>query len=50
MNAEHFKVITENNAVFLMGRVTRAESTRAVEIASNVFGVQRVVTVFELID
>ena len=50
VNAEHFKVITENNAVFLMGRVTRAESTRAVEIASNVFGVQRVVTVFELID
>ena len=50
VNADHFKVVTENNAVFLMGRVTRVESTKAVEIASNVFGVQRVVTVFDLMD
>ncbi len=50
VNADHFKVVTENSAVFLMGRVSRAESTKAVEIASNVFGVQRVVTVFDLMD
>ncbi len=50
VNADHFKVITENSVVYLMGRVTRADSTRAVDVARNVFGVQRVVTVFDYLD
>jgi osmotically-inducible protein OsmY len=50
VNADHFKVVTENSVVYLMGRVTRAESTRAVEVARNVYGVQRVVTVFDFLD
>ena len=32
-----------------MGLVTKAESEAAVEVARNVYGVQRVVTVFELL-
>lgn len=50
VNADHFKVVTENSVVYLMGRVTRAESTRAVDVARNVYGVQRVVTVFDFLD
>ena len=50
VNADHFKVVTENSVVYLMGRVTRAESTRAVDVARNVYGVQRVVTVFDYLD
>lgn len=50
VNADHFKVVTENSVVYLMGRVTRAASTRAVEVARNVYGVQRVVTVFDYLD
>lgn len=50
VNADHFKVVTENNVVYLMGKVTRAESARAVEVARNVYGVQRVVTVFDFLD
>jgi osmotically-inducible protein OsmY len=50
VNADHFKVVTENNVVFLMGKVARAESSKAVEIARNVYGVQRVVTLFDFLD
>lgn len=43
-------VIVEDSEVFIMGRLTRAEATSAVELARNVDGVTRVIRVMELID
>jgi osmotically-inducible protein OsmY len=43
------KVVTERGVVYLMGRVTEREATRAAEIARGVSGVQKVVRVFEVI-
>lgn len=43
------KVVTENGAVFLMGLVTDAEAQAATEVAQQVSGVQKVVTLFEII-
>lgn len=47
--AAAFKVVTERNVVYLMGRVTQREATRAAEIARGVNGVRKVVRVFEVI-
>jgi osmotically-inducible protein OsmY len=44
-----FKVVTERNTVYLMGRVTQAEANRATEIARSISGVQRVVRVLEIV-
>ena len=44
-----FKIVTERNTVFLMGRVTPREVARATEIARCVGGVEKVVRVFEII-
>ena len=44
-----FKVVTERNTVYLMGRVTQVEANRATEIARSVSGVQRVVRVLEIV-
>jgi osmotically-inducible protein OsmY len=44
----HF--VTENQAVFLMGMVTRAEADRIVNMVSHTADVQKVVKVFEYID
>jgi osmotically-inducible protein OsmY len=49
LSAHVFKVTTERGIVYLMGRVTQNEGTRAANIASGVSGVQRVVTLFEYI-
>lgn len=43
------KVVTERGTVYLMGRVTEREATRATEIARGVAGVQKVVRVFEVL-
>jgi osmotically-inducible protein OsmY len=43
------KVVTERGVVYLMGRVTEAESTLAGNVARAVSGVQKVVKVFEII-
>jgi hypothetical protein len=42
-------VVTEANAVYLLGLVTRAEAEAAVEIARTTGGVQKVVRVFEYV-
>ena len=42
-------MVTERGVVYLMGRVTEREATRAAEIARGVSGVQKVVRVFEVI-
>ena len=44
-----FKVVTERGTVYLMGRVTEREATRASDLARSVSGVQKVVRVFELL-
>ncbi|PWW45619.1 BON domain-containing protein [Melaminivora alkalimesophila] len=49
LTASAFKVVTERGVVYLMGRVTQREATRAAEIARGVNGVRKVVRVFELI-
>jgi osmotically-inducible protein OsmY len=43
------KVVTERSTVYLMGRVTEREATRASEVARGVSGVQKVVRVFEIL-
>ncbi|MFU8816999.1 MAG: BON domain-containing protein [Pseudomonadales bacterium] len=47
--ARKLKVVTENGVVYLMGIVTREEADRAVELAASVFGVQKIVKVFEYV-
>lgn len=44
------KVVTENQVVYLMGRVTRAEADAAVATTQDVRGVQKVVKIFEYIN
>lgn len=48
--ANHVKVVTENNVVYLLGIVTRKEAENAVEIARTTSGVQKVVKLFEYLD
>ncbi len=49
LSAPAFKVVTERNVVYLMGRVTQREAKRAAEIARGVNGVRKVVRVFEVV-
>lgn len=49
VQANAFKVVTERGIVYLMGRVTEREATRAVDLARSVSGVQKVVRVFEIL-
>ncbi len=43
------KVVTEQGVAYLMGLLTQEEANRAAQVASRVGGVQRVVTVFEVV-
>ncbi len=47
--ANHVKVVTEANVVFLLGLVTRTEANDAAEIARTSQGVSKVVRVFEYV-
>lgn len=47
--ATAFKVVTERNTVYLMGRVTQREADRATDIARGVNDVRKVVRVFEIV-
>lgn len=49
LESNFVKVVTENDTVYLMGMVTEKEAEIAVEIARNITGVKRVVTLFEYI-
>jgi len=49
ISANAFKVVTERNIVYLMGRVSQREATRATEIVRGVGGVSKVVRVFEIV-
>jgi osmotically-inducible protein OsmY len=49
LHATAVKVVTERGTVYLMGRVTEREATRASSVARGVAGVQKVVRVFEVV-
>jgi osmotically-inducible protein OsmY len=49
LSANAFKVVTERNIVYLMGRVSQREAARATEVTRGVSGVSKVVRVFEII-
>jgi osmotically-inducible protein OsmY len=49
VQANVVKVVTERATVYLMGRVTEREASRAVELARGVGGVGKVVRVFEIL-
>lgn len=44
------KVLTENGVVYLMGLLTKSEAERVVDAASSIYGVQKVIRLFEYID
>ncbi len=44
------KVVTENGVVYLMGLVTREQADNVVDVSAKVYGVQKIVKVFEYID
>jgi osmotically-inducible protein OsmY len=48
LQANAFKVVAERGTIFLMGRVTEAEASRAADLAARVQGVLKVVRVVEL--
>jgi osmotically-inducible protein OsmY len=50
LDADRIKVVTEAGTVFLLGLVTREEADRAVEVARNTRGIQKIVRVFEYIE
>ena len=47
VRGNNIKVVTENGEVFLMGLVSQEEANKAVDIARNVSGVNRVFKAFE---
>lgn len=49
VSSNHFKVVTENNVVYLMGLVTEAEGKIAAEVAADTDGVVKVVTLYQYI-
>ena len=49
VQANAIKVVAERGTVFLMGRVTDREGTRAADLARTISGVQKVVRVFEIL-
>lgn len=49
ISGHHIKVVTESGIVYLMGEVTEGESQAAIEVARNTAGVQKVVSVLEII-
>jgi osmotically-inducible protein OsmY len=50
VQTNHVKVVTNNDTVYLMGLVTRAEAAAATDTTATTSGVQRVVKVFEYLD
>jgi len=49
LQSNAFKVVTERNTVYLMGRVTQREAERATEVVRGTPGVQKVVRILEII-
>jgi osmotically-inducible protein OsmY len=49
LQSQAIKVVTERGTVYLLGRVTEREASRAAELARSISGVQKVVRVFEVL-
>ncbi|MEM9101130.1 MAG: BON domain-containing protein [Pseudomonadota bacterium] len=49
LDSTRVKIYTENGEVFLMGLVTQLEARRAIAVARNISGVQKIVELFEYI-
>jgi osmotically-inducible protein OsmY len=49
-NAHHIKVVTEGEAIYLMGLVRRDEGDAAAEVVARTTGASRVIKVFEYLD
>ncbi|MBO6554910.1 MAG: BON domain-containing protein [Pseudomonadales bacterium] len=49
-DVNRIKVVTENEVVYLMGRLTLAEADAAVKVTRDIQGVQKIVKVFEYIN
>jgi len=49
LQSNAFKVVTEHNTTYLMGRVTQREADRATEVVRATPGVQKVIRIFEII-
>jgi osmotically-inducible protein OsmY len=49
LQANAIKVVTEYGTVYLLGRVTEREASRAASLAAGISGVKKVVRVFEVI-
>ena len=50
VDANLIKVVVENSVLYLMGDISRQQGDAAAEVARSIFGVQKVVKVFEYID
>ena len=50
VNANRVKVVTENGVVYLLGLLPRQQANDTVAIARSVYGVQKIVKVFEYLD
>ena len=44
------KVVTENGVVYLMGKITRQEGDLAVDLTRQVYGIQKIVKVFQYLN
>ena len=47
VEGHNIKVVTENKEVYLMGLIAEEQANRAAEIAAQIYGVERVVKVFQ---
>lgn len=50
VSGNRIKVVTEDGVVYLMGLVSHRAAKAAVDVARQVYGVQKIVTAFEYID
>ena len=50
VDANLIKVVVENSVIYLMGTISRAQADAATEVTRSIFGVQKVVKVFQYID
>ncbi|MDA0789283.1 MAG: BON domain-containing protein [Proteobacteria bacterium] len=50
LDASRIKVVTENGVVYLMGTVSRAEADLAVSVTQDVYGIQKIVKVFDYLN
>lgn len=50
IQGNRIKIVTENDVVYLMGVITRQEADLAVEVARQVYGIQKIVKVFDYLN